>query len=66
MYLSFSSGSICNVKEGLVVSMIDLITYKTDEIRKKIKSATLKKSHTKILFPKSFDEFEKLIINVLE
>jgi len=66
IYLSFSSGSLGNVEKGLAVSLIDLVTYKTEEIREKVKKATLKKSYSNILFPKSLDDFERIVISVLE
>jgi len=65
MYLSFSSGSLGNVEKGLAVSLVDLITYKTDGIREKVREATLKKSYSNILFPASLDDFEKIVISLL-
>ena len=66
MYLSFSSGSLGNVEKGLAVSLVDIITYKTEEIRKKVKAAILNKSHTDIIFPKSLSEFENIVFNIQE
>ena len=65
MYLSFSSGSIGNVKQGLVVSLIDLITYKTEIIREEVRGALLRKSYSNILFPQSLEDFENIVTNSL-
>lgn len=66
MYLSFTSGSLGNVEKGLAVSLIDVITYKTEEIREQLREAIIRKSHSDILFPKSLEEFEKIVISVRE
>ena len=64
MYLSFSSGAIANVEKGLAVSLIDLISFKDNEVKKSIKERLVQRCHSKILFPQSLDELERIIINV--
>lgn len=66
MYLSFTSGSLGNVEKGLAVSLVDIITYRTEEIREQLREAVIRKSHSDILFPKSLEEFEKIVISVRE
>lgn len=64
MYLSGFSYSIANVEKGLAVSLIDLITFKSDEIRNGLKERLIKVSKSKILFPESLDEFERILIDL--
>ena len=64
MYLSTCSASIANVEKGLAVSIIDLISFRSDEIRNGLKEGLIQMSKSKILFPKSLDEFERIVIDV--
>lgn len=64
MYLSISSSSIANVEKGLVVSLLDLITFKNDTIKNSFKEILIKMSHTEILFPRSLEEFEQILISL--
>lgn len=66
MYLSIFSRSIANVEKGLAVSIADLISFKSDEIRNKQKEELIEVSKSKILFPKSLDEFERILIDLKE
>lgn len=70
IYLSFSSGSIGNIgkyknEKGVVVSLVDYIFNKNEARRTKTKKAILDKSYSKIMFPKSIQEFEKIVVNTL-
>lgn len=66
MYLSPFSCAIANVEEGAAISIIDLISFKDDETRQQLKEVLIQMSHSEILFPKSLDEFEKIIIDIKE
>jgi hypothetical protein len=62
MYLSPFSCAITNVERGLAVSIADLITWRDDETKGQIKELMVQRGHYKILFPKSLDEFEKIVV----
>lgn len=64
MYLSVFSASIANVERGVAVSMADLITFKSYEIKEQLRQGLLQRSKSKILFPKSLDEFEQIVIDL--
>lgn len=64
MYLSICSTSIANVEKGLAVSLLDLITFKDDETRELLKETLIQRSRSEILFPKSLDEFERILVGV--
>jgi hypothetical protein len=66
MYLSPYSMSIANVGKGLVVSLLDLISVRNEEIRQLAKERLAQLSHSEILFPKSLEEFEKILIDLKE
>ena len=64
VYLGIYSTSIANVEKGMVISIIDLITFKNDEIKTRLKEVLIQRSKSKILFPSSLDEFEKILAKV--
>lgn len=64
MYLGFWSMSITNVENGLAVSLKDLITLKSEKIRKQLGDYLLAHSKSEILFPKSLEELEKILIQI--
>ena len=64
LYLGIFSRSIANVEKGLVISIADLISFKSDKIRNQLKEELIQVSKSKILFPKSQDEFERILIDV--
>ncbi|MFC2070309.1 hypothetical protein ACFLTB_03965 [Chloroflexota bacterium] len=64
MYLGAISSAISNVENGLVVSIMDLISLKSDEDRKALKQILVDMSHSEILFPKSLDELEEILIGI--
>ena len=61
MYLGINSCSITNVEKGLVVSIMYLITGRNDEARQQSKERLIQMSRSEILFPKSLDEFERIV-----
>lgn len=64
IYLSLFSNSIANLEKGLAVSIADLITFRDEETREQLKEGLIQRSRSEILFPKSLDEFEKILINI--
>jgi len=64
MYLTVCSTSIANVEKGLVVSLVDLITFKNDKTREQLKGYLIQCSRSDILFPKSLDEFERVVAGI--
>jgi len=66
MYLSVFSFSIANVEKGLAVSIADLISFKSDELKNRLKERLIQRSKSKIVFPESLDEFERILIDLKE
>ena len=64
VYLCIFSGSIANVENGLVVSIADLISLKNAKHKAELKEMLIRRSRSEILFPKSLDEFERILINL--
>ncbi len=64
IYLSVFSRSIAHVEKGLAVSIAYLITFKGNEYRDEIRADTDLVSKSKILYPKSLDELERIILNL--
>ncbi len=62
MYLSLFSFSLANVEKGLAVSLADLITLKGEKTKNQLRDRLIRTSKSKILFPKSLDEFEKILV----
>lgn len=63
MYLSVCSYSLANVEKGLAVSIIDLLSFPTEKLRNQFKENLIRVSRSKILFPKTLDEFESIVMN---
>ncbi|MFC1903338.1 hypothetical protein ACFLW9_00415 [Chloroflexota bacterium] len=66
MYLSPISAALANVEKGLAVSIADLITFRDDKTRNQLKEHLMRMSRSQIVFPRSLDEFEKLLIGIKE
>ncbi|MFC2035012.1 hypothetical protein ACFLUJ_02690 [Chloroflexota bacterium] len=64
IYLSFFSGSLANIEKGLVVSLVDLVTFNNDRIKEQSKEILIQRSRSEILFPQSLDELERILINI--
>ena len=64
MYLSGFSFAIANVEKGLAVSIADLITLKDEKFKNHLREVLIQNSKSKILFPKSLDEFERILIDL--
>ncbi|MBW1672884.1 MAG: hypothetical protein JRJ45_04425, partial [Deltaproteobacteria bacterium] len=64
MYLSLFSYALANVRKGLAVSIANLITLRDDETREQLKEMVIGISRSEILFPKSLDEFEEILMKL--
>lgn len=64
IYLGISSTAITNVRGGQAISLIDLLSFKSDELREQFKERLIKNSRSEILFPSSLEELERIIINI--
>ena len=64
MYLSGFSLSIANVDKGLAVSFADLITFIDEKLKNQLREILIQNGKSKILFPKSLDEFERIVVEV--
>ncbi len=64
MYLSLFSCALANVRKGLAVSIANLITFRDDETREQLKEMVIGISRSEILFPKSLDEFEEILMKL--
>jgi hypothetical protein len=64
LYLSGFSWSIAHVENGLVVSVGNLITLKSEKDRDSLKQMLVRESKSTILFPESLDEFERILIDI--
>ena len=62
--MGISTQALANVEKGVAVSLIDLIGFKNDIIGARLKKALIDWSRTEIRFPKSLDEFEKIIMDI--
>lgn len=66
VYLSIGSLSLANVEKGQAVSIADLITFRDESDKKLFKDTLVKMGKSAILFPKSLDEFERIIADIKE
>jgi len=64
VYLGLYSLALANVTKGTVVSLMYLFNFKNETSREQVKNEFLQWSHTNVLFPKSLDEFEKILIDI--
>jgi hypothetical protein len=64
VYLGICSAALSNVEKGTVISLIGLIAFDNKTYREKLKEVLLRTSHTKMLFPKSLDEFEQILVGI--
>ena len=64
MYLGVFSIALANVENGLAVSLADLISFKDEKLKDEKKEILIKRSRSQIIFPKSLDEFENIIMNI--
>ncbi len=64
LYLGAYSTALSNVEDGLVVSILDLITLNNEQYREDVRDVLLKTSHVKVHFPHSLDELEEILIHL--
>jgi len=66
IYLSVFSSSLSKVGKGLAVSLIDLVTFGSDKIREQVREMLIQVSDSEIMFPKSLDEFERILSTIVK
>jgi len=64
VYLGITSGSLANVEKGLAVSLAYLVSFRDNRRRDELLRQMIQQSRSEILFPKSLDEFEKILADV--
>ncbi len=64
LYLGTFSLAIANVEKGSVVSLANLISFKSEVLRDKLKEILIQRSCSRIIFPKSLEEFEQIVAGV--
>lgn len=64
VYISPWSLSIANVAGGTAISILDLIPVNSNKHRNQLKELLIKQSRTEILFPKSLEEFERILADI--
>ncbi len=60
-YVSFSSGSIARARNGVVISLLDLMTFRDDEAKHTIKSRLVERAVSEVCFPGTFEELAALL-----
>lgn len=65
-YLSLWSVSIAHVEKGLPISLMYLVSFQNNNTREQIREMLIQQQRSEILFPKSLDEFEKILIDLKE
>lgn len=65
LYLGISSMALANVEKGVVVSLIDLIKFRDNETKSGLKEILIRAGKSKILFPKSLEEFEQILTGLV-
>ncbi|MFC1945680.1 hypothetical protein ACFLW1_00605 [Chloroflexota bacterium] len=66
LYLGISSGALANVENGLVVSLLDLVTFKDAGAKLFIRENLLARSRSQVLFPQTIEELEDIVRGVKE
>ncbi len=66
IYISFSSGAITRIKDGVVISLLDMIEFKDDTAKSYIRQRLLERCSTDILLPKNKDELNQYIKEIVE
>ena len=64
IYLGISSNAIVSVRCGQAISLIDLISFKSDKVKEGQKERLIRASRSEILFPSSLEELERMIIDI--
>lgn len=64
IYLGISSFALVNVRGGQAVSLINLLTYKSEKLREQGIEFLKNASREKILFPKTLEELEKIVSEI--
>jgi len=64
IYLGIFTNAIVNVRGGQAISLINLISFKSDDVKERLKERLIRLSHSEILFPSSLEELEGMIIEI--
>lgn len=64
IYLGISSSSIVDVKDGQAISIMELLSFTDENIKKQSKEMLVNVSRSEILFPKTLDELDNMLLNV--
>ena len=64
IYLAIFSWSLVNVRGGKAISLLNLITLTSDQLREEEKRMLINASRKEILFPASLEELERIISKV--
>jgi hypothetical protein len=64
LYFGLYSLALANVTQGTVVSLMDMISFISQESKERLKYELLQWSHREILFPKSLTEFERILVDI--
>jgi len=64
LYISIYSSSLASIKNGTVISLIDLIPTENSKLKEEVKKRLIDMSRVKIKFPSTLNEFEKIIIDL--
>ena len=64
IYLGLFSSSLINVEKGLAISIANLISFKDAKFAELRKEKSIQSSHSEILFPKSLEELERILVNI--
>jgi hypothetical protein len=59
--LGILSWSVANVEKGVAISLSDMISFKDDRVKSEFKEAFIKASKTKVLFPRSIQELDRIL-----
>lgn len=64
MYLGDSTTALANVEKGLAVSILRLISFKDEQTREELAGVLQPIARSKLLFPKSLEEFEGILVSL--
>lgn len=61
MYLGLSSMALAGIEKGVVVSLIEMVPYRDDKVKKELKAGLVQASKSEIKFPRSLEEFQDIL-----
>jgi hypothetical protein len=66
IYLGIFSSAIFDISGGQAISLIDLISFTDNDVKKRIKETMINLSRSEILCPKTLADFEDMLKNVVK